>query len=109
MFVYTFKAPAEDPEPVQKGFLLQGADWFLDEQLGTSYQVLTQSWDKDMLVAECQQKPTDWMGPHFLERIEVPYRIVKRTGEGILLRYGSWNRLFWKGGRPLTRDEVRSF
>jgi hypothetical protein len=109
MFIYTFKTPVGEAEPATKGIFCQGVDWFLDETLGVSYQVLSYSRETDMIVATCEQKPTDWVGPLFLERVEVPYRIGKRTPEGILTHHGRWSRLLWKGGRPLTRDEVRSF
>jgi hypothetical protein len=109
MFIYTFKSTGTGADSVQKGILHQGIDWFLDETLGTSYQVLSHTLDGDMVVTECEQKPTDWVGPFFLERLEVPYRIGKRTPDGLLTHHGLWSRLLWKGGRPLTRDEVRGF
>ena len=118
MYIYTFKAPtvaataataATAAATTKKGILLQGIDWFLDETLGTSYQVLSQTLQGDIVVTECEQKPTDWVGPFFLEKVEVPYRIGTQTAEGMLIHHGLWNRLLWKGGRPLTNAEILGF
>jgi len=111
MFIYTFQTPIGEAGPCagQTGWMIQGDDWLLDETLGTSYEVLSQTLDGDMVVTECRQRPTNWVGSLFLERVNVPYRIVTRTPDGILIHHGLWKRLLWKGARPLTRDEVRSF
>ena len=116
MWVYLFKgsrkaatATATATTATTNGFILQGADWFLDETLGTSYEVLNQGLMDDIVVMECKQKPTNWVGSLFLERADVPYHIEKQTGDGILVNHGLWNRLLWKGARPLTYDEIKGF
>jgi len=79
------------------GEYIMGADWFLDETSGTSYEVLEQGHKDAVVYQRVEPKPRDWIGAVALETVRVPYLIQQNNEQGMWVSHGLWNTLYWRG------------
>ena len=105
-YIYRWQHTESLPEATQREGLLLGDTWFLDEATGISYEVMDQTEQNGILCQRVEQKPTNWVGSLFLERLVLPYVILKSNEKGVLVSHGSWRTLYWKDSErvPAPRD-----
>jgi hypothetical protein len=77
--------------------VIRGADWFI--QNDKSYDIVSQTCvpGTKIICIRTESRPTDWIGPLYLETTESPMEIFKEDAKGILFRRKGWMVVHWFG------------
>ena len=75
--------------------LIRGADWFIEND--KSYEISSQECvpGTNIICIRADPRPTDWVGPLYLETIESPMEILKEDAKGVLFRRNGWIGVHW--------------
>lgn len=75
--------------------VIRGSDWFIEND--RSYEIQTQECvpGTNIMCIDTNPRPTDWVGPLYLETIESPMEILKEDAKGVLFRRNGWMGVHW--------------
>jgi len=93
----------ETKTPLKKTGTLKvsrGIDWILEEHVAKtiSYSLLEQVMDSSgRMIVKMSPRPTDWVGPLYLDTTEQEIEIVKQDSKAIWIRQKGLEYVHWYG------------
>ena len=87
----------QEPQDTAPFRRIRGADWFLEED--TSYEIISQQCvpGTQIICIQTKRRPTDWVGPFYLETTAGIQQILKKDEKGIWFLREGWMGVHWFG------------
>ena len=75
--------------------LIRGADWFIEND--KSYEIIAQACvpGTEIICIQTLSKPTNWIGPAYLETTEGSMKILKEDEKGVCFWRNGWMGVRW--------------
>ena len=86
-----------------------GSNWFLEDYGSHSKSAMYVDQailSEEGVLYDIQWMPTNWVGPYVLEKLHVPYSLIRVFEWGTLERIGNWMRFTTKQDVPVEEREA---
>ena len=107
--IFIWKSTAPFSPTVKTISYYAGSNWFLEDYGTHSKSAMflgQQTLSNDGIMYDIQWMPHDWVGPYVLEKIHVPYSLIRVTELGTLEQIGNWMRFTTKHDVSADQQEA---